>query len=190
MSKRDIWSEYSSLKENKKVDFYSSWTRGGTRQEYSWRTREKRERSLTLLPKVDWWFPPPQRGTSPLCPACTKPRCSPLQRSLSPLQHHIPGVWLQPRQRCSIQPCRSQTPSASPILPWITIPSWRRWWCWAPLGPPSSLHQCPREQASDRGSKESNMTTLLEVRLSPCYIAGWNCFTVMYDRQLLLCCVQ
>lgn len=113
-----------------------------------------------------------------------------LQHSLRPLQVHFSGGWLQPRQRCSFQPCRSQTPSASPTLPWITTPSWRRWWCWAPLGPPSSLHQRPREQALDRGSKESNMTTLLEVRLSPCYIAGWNYFTVMYDRQLLLSCVQ
>lgn len=104
------------------------------------------------------------RGTA--LTACTQPLCTPHQPPAQPqpCSSSTSRQWLQPRPRWSSQPCRSQSPWASLTPPWITTPSWRRWWCSARQGPPSSPPPHPKVQALAPGSLENSTTTLLEVR--------------------------
>lgn len=104
------------------------------------------------------------RGTA--LTACTQPACTLHQPPAQPQPCSSSNSrgWLQPRPRWSSQPCRSQSPWASLTPPWITTQSWRRWWCSALQGPPSSPPPHPKVQALAPGSQVNSTTTLLEVR--------------------------
>lgn len=115
------------------------------------------------------------RGTA--LPAHIQRLRSSNQRSLSTNRG-----WLQPRPRWSSLPCRSQSLWASLTPPWITTPNWRRWWCSALRGHPSSLPPHPRVQALAPGNQESSTTTLLEVRKEPLSAVFTQCSAEVLDH--------
>lgn len=123
----------------------------------------QQQRALSELGKSDFLH---------LCgatlPVCTQPLCTSQQPPEQPqsCSSSIRRGWLQPRPRWSSPLCSSQNPWAFPTLPWITTPSWRRWWCSALRGPLFTLLPHLKVQVLALASQENSTTTLLEVRTS------------------------
>lgn len=173
MSKKDTFDLFWEKKKTKRqVDLYSFLRKKG-KQEDNWRRRdtERGREKHPLLPRHQQkcrlsWTSDSLHLWGTTLPACTQPPCTPLQPPTQPqrISSSTGGGWLQPRPRWSFQPCRSQTLWASLTPPWITTQSWRRWWCSALRGPPSSPPPHPKGQALARGSQETSTTTSLEVR--------------------------
>lgn len=122
-------------------------------------SKERASSSTSAEERSGVWFP------HSTCEAqlYTQPACSLQLLPAQPQHCSSSRGWLQPRLRWSSQPCRSQSLWASLTPPWITILSWRRWWCWL-QGHPSSLPPHPKVLALAPESQEISMTTLLEVR--------------------------
>lgn len=152
------------------VDLYSSLREKGKQQD-NWRARVTEQKTASSSASAEVCSAPwaglsdslHLRGTA-LPSVHTQPPCTLHQPPAQPQPSSTSRGWLQPRPRWSSQPCRSQSPWASLTPPWITTPSWRRWWCSARQGPPSSQPLHPKVQALALGSQENSMTTLLEVR--------------------------